>query len=116
MQNRKEEGADSATFSLGGDLDALLADVPELREAVSGAINEKRFLELRRLGLSVREAYLATSVPKGKDNRAHIISEVPSGARSPEIGMSSFEMETARNLFDGLSEQEIKRLYAQVTK
>ena len=101
--------------SLENDVKTLLNEMPELRRALYGAINEKRFLELRRLGLSPREAYLATSAPIGADNRAHIISGVPSGVRAPELGMTSHEMATARELFEGLSEQEIKRLYATVT-
>ena len=103
-----------ATFE--EDLRALIAEFPELRSAVRGGISTKRYGELRSLGLSVREAYLAASAPRGQDNRAHIISGVPGGARSPEIGMSSAEMEIARNIFHGLSEQEIKRLYSVVNK
>ena len=98
------------------DLRALIAEFPELRSAVRGGISTKRYGELRSLGLSVREAYLAASAPRGQDNRAHIVSGVPGGARSPEIGMSSAEMEIARSIFHGLSEQEIKRLYSVVTK
>lgn len=98
------------------DLRDLITEFPELRSAVRGGISTKRYGELRSLGLSVREAYLAASAPRGLDNRSHIVSGVPGGARSPELGMSSAEMEIARNIFHGLSEQEIKRLYSAVTK
>ena len=98
------------------DLRDLLSEFPELRSALRGGVSTKRYAELRALGLTVREAYLAASAPRGRDNRAHIVSGVPSGARSPELGMSSVEMELARSIFHGLSENEIKRLYSQVTK
>ena len=104
------------TSAFENDLRDLLSEFPELRSALRGGVSTKRYAELRTLGLTVREAYLAASAPRGKDNRAHIISGVPSGARSPEFGMSSAEMELARSIFYGLSESEIKRLYSKVTK
>ncbi len=98
------------------DLRVIISEFPELRSAVGGAINTERYEALRKLGLTVREAYLAASAPKGADNRAHMVAGVPTGAKSPELGMSSAEMEMARCIFDGLSEQEIKRLYSAVTR
>lgn len=97
------------------DLRTLISEFPELNSALRGGISTKRYGELRALGLSVREAYLAASTPRGQDNRAHIISGVPSGARSPDTGMSARQMEIARSIFHNLPEQEIKRLYSAVT-
>lgn len=105
-----------AASTFENDLRVLISEFPELRSAVRGGISIKRYGELRSLGLTVREAYLAASAPGGRDNRAHMISGVPTGARSPELGMNSRQMEIARGLFHDLSEQEIKRLYAAVTK
>ena len=110
------EAQQSAEGAFERDLGTLINEFPELRSAACGSINTSRYGELRALGLTVREAYLAASAPHGRDNRAHIVSGVPTGARSPECGMSSAEMELARGIFSSLSEQEIKRLYATVTK
>ncbi|MBQ2876916.1 MAG: hypothetical protein IJE25_07895 [Clostridia bacterium] len=110
------EAQQSAEGAFERDLGTLINEFPELRSAACGSINTSRYGELRALGLTVREAYLAAAAPHGRDNRAHIVSGVPTGARSPECGMSSAEMELARGIFSSLSEQEIKRLYAAVTK
>ena len=112
----QKDAEPGTVYSLEEDLGALILNEPELRDALLGAINEKRYLELRALGLTAREAYLASGAPRGKDNRAHLVSAVPHRASSPGTGMSSCEMELARSLFDGLPESEIKRLYSKVTR
>lgn len=111
-----ENLAQGAECTLEGEIYTLLSAEPKLSEIAGGAINEKRYRELRALGLSVREAYLASSAPRGKDNRSHLITAVPQRATSPGTGMSSSEMELARSLFEGLPESEIKRLYSKVTR
>ena len=106
--------SEGSTFE--NDIRELISEFPELHSALRGGISTKRYGELRSLGLSVREAYLAASAPRGRDNRAHLISGVPSGARGPELGMNSKQMEIARSIFPGLPEQELKRLYSAVIK
>ena len=113
-----EESASVAEseYTLEGDISALLKELPSLRETLGGGINAARYGELRRMGLSAREAYLAASSRVGSDSRSHMVTGVPLGAHAPTAGMSSSEMELARGLFSGMSESEIKRLYAKVTK
>ena len=115
--NYAEDGYESGTSSLfERDIKILFSEFPELRRAACSAVNVERYGELRRLGLSASEAYLASAAPRGASTKSHIRSEVPSGARSPDLGMSSAEMEIARGIFEGLSEVEIKRLWSVVTR
>ena len=98
------------------DILELCREFPELRASeLFGAASDKRYAELRRIGLSPREAFLATSKPKGSDNRSHLVTEVPSGAKVHASGMTSWEMSCARAIFSDLPESEIKRLYTKVT-
>lgn len=50
------------------------------------------------------------------DALAHVTSAVPKGARGPECPMTRREMERARELFSGLSDNEIHNLYKKVTR
>ena len=76
-----------------------------------------RYAALRDLGLTPKEAYLATSEPQRRfDNRSHLTSAVPHGAGGGISQMSARELDEARELFSGLSDREIRRLYKKVTK
>jgi hypothetical protein len=105
------------------DLRELKSMVPSLRGLrhlgeMPGAL---RYAELRELGLSVREAYLAACGRLGdgtrptSDNRRHLHSTVPKGVSSAGSTMSVGEMEEARRLFSGLPEREILALYRRVS-
>lgn len=101
------------------DLNTLRACFEEMREIkdITELENPLRYAELRDLGLSPEEAYLATARKRArKDNRAHLSSSFPKprGARSE--AMSYQELENARELFPSLSDREIQKLYKQVTK
>lgn len=101
------------------DLNTLRACFEEMREIkdITELENPLRYAELRDLGLSPEEAYLATARKRTrKDNRAHLSSSFPKprGARSE--AMSYQELENARELFPSLSDREIQKLYKQVTK
>ena len=99
------------------DLEELIRDFPELsgKRSLAEIENPARYGVLRELGLSPREAYLASSFSKRADNRSHLHSTVPGRASSPEGGMSARELEGARELFSGLSDSEIRSLYKRVT-
>ncbi|MDY3845795.1 MAG: hypothetical protein SOZ62_02645 [Eubacteriales bacterium] len=81
--------------------------------------NPIRYATLREIGLSVKEAYLATNgiVKTNRvqhtsyDNRSHIVSAVPRQAISSDIGMSRSELEEAKQIFGNLTEKEIRNLY-----
>ena len=103
------------------DLEALKAEFPALRtlRSIGELENAMRFAELRELGLTPREAYLATSSPKSErvtpyDNRSHLHSSVPKSHGGRVDAMSIGELCEARELFSGLSDSEIVRLYKKV--
>ena len=104
---------------LNSDIEELKAAFPELNlmENISELADPIRFGALRDLGLSAKEAYLASGGKKrAYDNRTHLVSSVPGGARSAADGISRQELDLARELFAGMSEAEIQRLYRKVTK
>lgn len=73
-----------------------------------------RYAELRDMGLSPEEAYLATTHRHpAYDNRRHLQSSVPRAAAGP-AGMSASEMAAARELFEGLTDAELSALYRRV--
>lgn len=100
------------------DLERLHALFPETASCsniseLDGAI---RYAELRDLGLTPEEAYLATrGRPKRQDNRSHLSSAVPRSAGSPAGAMTRSELEGAREIFPGLGDREIARLYRRVS-
>lgn len=87
---------------------ASMKDIYELKNPI-------RYGALRDLGLTPKEAYLASGGRRTvSDNRAHLHSSVPRSATSPlgEIPRKEFEM--ARELFSDLSDGEIQKLYRKV--
>lgn len=123
-----EEQTDTVPESAGGaqestgatfesDLGALLSEFPEISSRLSeGFVNTERYAKLRSLGLTPTEAYLATSRTRSANNRSHLVSSVPAGARTPMSGMSASEMENAKYLFSDLTEREIVALFNRVNK
>ena len=109
----------SPDCELDGDVDALAKEFPELSGLtdISELNKSERYLELRALGLTPEEAYLATRTRVGReDTRAHLRTAVPGRASSPISSMSARQMEEARELFHGMSDAEIRSLYKKVTK
>ena len=98
------------------DLKELRATFPELRGL--GSITElkkpMRYAALRDLGLSPKEAYLATTEPHSRDNRSHLDSAVPRAAGGGRSSMTRGELERARDLFPGLKDSELIGLYKKV--
>ena len=96
---------------------ALLSEIfPWLDDEINVTDNE-RYVQLRDLGLSAKEAFLAIGAAVRKpDNRSHLISSVPKSAAAPRSQMTRSELECARSIFEGMDELEIKRLYKKVTK
>ncbi len=101
------------------DLAELKAQFPALKELPSlAALSDPvRYAELRDMGLSPKEAYLATggTARRRSDNRAHLFSAVPRASALATNLPSSAEMAEARRLFSNLSDAQIHRLYKKVT-
>ena len=101
------------------DIKALVAEFPELegKSSITQLDNPLRYAKLRDMGLTPREAYLATRKTSDTyDNRSHLHSAVPLRAGGAGSSMSYAELESAREIFSSLSDADIQRLYKKVTK
>lgn len=100
------------------DVETLKSEFPELRgiNDITDLNNPIRYAALRDLGLSAVEAYLATAKRKPQDTRSHLRSAHGRNAGAPNIMMSQYELRIARELFPGMNDSEIQRLYKKVTK
>ena len=103
-------------LDLESDLMELENEFPELCSLEMLTASD-RYKELRTLGLTPTEAYLAgvRRIPK-TDSRSHLRSGVPRVAKSPSGAMSRRELLEARELFSGLSDRQIEDLYRKVNK
>lgn len=103
---------------IASDVQALKSEFPELRgiKDVTDLDNPLRYAALRDLGLTPAEAYLATAKRRVQDNRAHLRSAHGRNAALSIGMMSQHELAAARDLFPGLSDSEIQRLYKRVSK
>lgn len=101
------------------DIEEIHSRFPESRHisTVHSLDNPERYAELRDLGLSAYEAYLATQTPrKMRDNRAHLTGSVPKGASGPAVSLSISELDSMRDVFGALSDSEIQSLYKRVMR
>ncbi len=101
------------------DMRELCELFPHLRgkESVVELENPLRYAALRDLGLTPKEAYLATNAHiSSYDNRSHLRSAVPRPAGASQDTLDAKGLEAARELFAGLSDREIQRLYKKVSK
>ena len=85
-----------------------ITDITELNDPL-------RYAALRDLGLTPVEAYLATAKRQKKDNRSHLVATRTVSA-SQNGSMSDAELSAAREIFVGVSDAEIRKLYKRVTK
>ena len=104
---------------LGADIEELKTSFAELgtMQSIDELADPIRFGALRDLGLTAKEAYLASGGKKRTyDNRTHLFASVPASARSAVAGISRQELDIAKSLFDGMSDSEIQKLYRKVTQ
>lgn len=83
-----------------------LSDIERIREY-------EKYKHFRALGLSPKEAYLATGEPQPKRRAA---PTSPISVRRPGGAMPESELRMAREIFSDLSDREITILYRMVTK
>lgn len=99
------------------DIKSLKSEFPELSDItyITDLENPLRYAALRDLGLSPSEAYLATQGKRRiRDNRSHLVAS-PTIASASKSAISEREMEAARDIFPGISDAEIRKLYRKVT-
>lgn len=112
------------------DLKELHAAYPETRQYKHLRDMPREILQIfgaqRDAGFSVKQAYaaanpdgirkdVATSVKKQAqhDTKAHLKSAVPKSSKSDGVSMSKAELISWREMFPGMSDAEIKKIYKQ---
>ena len=101
------------------DMRELCELFPELsgKKSITELDDPLRYAALRDLGLTPREAYLATAKIRPRyDNRSHLKSDVPRGTANGGDELLGKELDECRELFFGLSDREIQKLYKKVTR
>lgn len=102
------------------DLAQLRVLFPEMEGAADLSVltDPRRYGELRELGLSPQEAYRAVGRTAlcSADNRAHLRSAVPRITQAQDMEMTEGELRCARDLFGDMSDAQIRKLYAKVTR
>lgn len=103
---------------LDSDMRELSAEFqPDGKIKITDLKNPVRYGALRDLGLTPKEAYLASGGRRERaDNRAHLSSSVPRAMTSAFSEIPRSELETARELFGDMSDSEIRNLYKKVTQ
>ena len=104
----------------------LTSDMEELRESfselgadfsVTDLKNPIRYGALRDMGLTPREAYLATGGrARTQDNRAHLTVSAPTSLAKRSLGIPRSELKIAREIFSDMSEAELHKLYKKVSE
>ena len=99
------------------DTEALRREFPELRylKDITDLDNPLRYAALRDLGLTPAEAYMATARRSARDNRSHLYSAKTVSSSQKGV-MSEAELSAAREIFVGVSDADIRKLYKRVTK
>ena len=101
------------------DLAELKREFSELGDidSITELSNPLRYAALRDLGLSPKEAYMATTPRKPlADNRSHLSAAVGKSASRPSVSIPPAQLRMARDLFRDMSDAEINALYRRVTK
>jgi len=121
------EGCEGENESEASEVEALESTEEEEREALSRLFPElknsalsQRYRELRALGLTPEEAYLATCPRRQPsqihDTRSHLSDSVPRSSSTPQALMTRRELREAREIFSGLDDSQIISLYKRVTQ
>lgn len=99
------------------DIESLKEDFADLDESfsLSDLKDPLRYGALRDLGLTAKEAYLASGGKKrAYDNRAHLTVSVPKSAVSRIGDIPISELKVARDIFSDMTDGELQRLYRKV--
>ena len=117
QKDKEEPTSEESELDLETDTEAIEKALPELAGRIKDPSENERYKELRALGLSPAEAYLATAPREiHSDSRSHLTGSVPKAASVPSFAMSREELAIARSLFEDLEDGEIRKLYKKVNK
>lgn len=111
------DGTDHATRA-EMDVAVLRARFPEMEgRTLADLPSPRRYGELRELGLSPEEAYLASGARprvRADNGKAHLSATAPRRAVGRATSMSHAEMRAASELFPGMTGRDILSLYKRV--
>ncbi len=114
------EGRGTADYAelIRADLAALRSEFPELADMtdITELPDPMRYAALRDLGLDAAEAYLASSRRRGYDTRSHLSTAYGRASAPSGSAMTQRALAEAREIFSGLTDSEIQRLYRKVTR
>lgn len=98
------------------DLAQLRNSLPELKDlaAVSNLKYPEEYARFRALGLTPREAYLATGERREPIEARRITS--PMSVKRTRDAIPEYYLKMAREIFGGLSDREIQSLYSRVNR
>ena len=120
LQPKEADRVDAVDYEklIMEDVALLKAEFPELVgiNDITDLNNPLRYAALRDLGLTPAEAYMATAKRSTQDTRSHLKSAFGKSAAPASAMISQYELATARDLFPGMSDSELQRLYKKVTK
>lgn len=124
-KSKEAEKAEAERRGREAVLQALYADFPTIKDTVKDLDkdikNPDRFLKLLLAGNTPREAFLATGnvpprsvpVPNGK---SHLVPDIRAKRSGGTISVPASELPQYRDMFPGLSDAEIEKLYQRATK
>ena len=116
-ENAENEATDYGELLKSDMLEISSEFSPEKEIKISELKNPLRYGALRDLGLTPKEAYLASGGKKeAEDNRAHLSSSVPRKISSLFSEMPRAEFDAAREIFGDMSDSEIRNLYKKVSQ
>lgn len=117
-EEMKDGQTDEVCDLLAEDVEELKREFAELSELgdITELSNPTRYAALRDLGLTPREAYLATAPARRQDNRSHLRGSPSVNVGRKKSTMTLREWNIARALFEDLDDGEIEKLYRKVTK
>ena len=119
-EEKKDEAQDVTDYAALAvrDLAELAEIFPEVRSkrSITELSNPLRYAALRDLGLTPKEAYLATGGrQRERDNRAHLTVSAPCSATKRNLGIPRSELKIAREIFSDMNEAELQKLYKKVS-
>jgi hypothetical protein len=98
------------------DIDAINSRFPDAKlSSLEDIKNTSKYVALRDKGVSAEEAYAQVIQPK-EDGKKHMTATASKTTPSRGAQMTAFEKRAARDLFPGMSDAEIQKLYKRVSK
>lgn len=104
------------SLKVKADIDAINIRFPDAKiSSLEDIKNSSQYVALRDKGVSPEEAYAQVIQPK-EDGKKHMTATASKTTPSRGAQMTAFEKRAARDLFPGMSDAEIQKLYKRVSK